>query len=387
MTVLVAAVTLAAAAPLTSARPAALADGPRASWTRTSSGDDRVTPPDQPGPDGVGYRTVTIIDDTRPNRPLTTSVWYPTTARLAPPGTRGGPAAARYEIAPGIGLLSRVAVADAPVRPGHFPLVVFSHGSAGNRVQFASLAEALTSRGYVVAAPDHPGDTMTDVAENRQEPLADAASDRPLDVWAVIDWMLRPDRTFGPDLDPDRVAVVGFSFGGLTAIASSVGFLKAPPDPRVKVVVGISPATEVMPASLVAQVHVPTLLIGGTDDPITPIERNADRTFAELPGSPARVEVRVAQATHNSFSDLCQQAYLAGDGRLSVEVGRRLELGALATCTPPMVDPAAAQRVARWYTVAFLERYLRGDPRYDQFLAPTEAGALRPASVTVLTTP
>jgi predicted dienelactone hydrolase len=361
------AVTLAAGPP---AGPAALAGGPRRAGDRAAG---PVAPPDRLGSYGVGYRTVTVVDDTRPTRPLTTAVWYPSSARLAAPGVLGGPTPASYEIAPGVGLQSRVAVAQGPVAAGRFPLVVISHGSAGSRVQFATLAEALASRGYVVAAPDHPGDTMADVATGRKEPLVDLASDRPLDVWAVIDWMLCPDREFGPVVDPGRVAVVGFSFGGLTALASSVGFLTAPPDPRVKVVVGISPATDVLPAALVGRVTVPTLLIGGTVDPMTPVERNADVTFRELTASPDRLEVRVTQATHNSFSDLCEQAYLAADGRVPAEVARQLQLGALITCPPPLVDPATARQVARWYTVAYLERYLRGDVRYASFLTPAAA--------------
>ena len=334
---------------------------------------DPLIPPDQRGSYGVGYRTVTIIDDTRPGRPLTTAVWYPSRSRLAAPGVLGGPTPASYEIAPGVGLRSRVAVADAAVEAGYFPLVVLSHGSAGSRVQLASLAETLASRGYVVAAPDHPGDTMTDVAEHRQESLLDLASDRPLDVWAVIDWMLCPYRLFGQVVDPARVAVVGFSFGGLTAIASSVGFLRVPPDPRVRVVVGISPATDVLPAALLARVTVPTLLIGGTADATTPVERNADTASRELTASPDRLEVRVTQGTHNSFSDLCQQEYLAADARVPAEVARQLRLGALVTCPPPLIDPAVAGQITRWYTVAYLERYLRGDPRYARYLAPSAA--------------
>src|SRR5262249_47316734 len=160
-----------------------------------------------------------------------------------------------------------------------FPLVVLSHGSAGSRVQLASLAEVLASHGYVVAAPDHPGDTMADFAAGRVEAQIDEASDRQLDVIAVIDWMLCPYHEFGPVLNPGRAAVVGFSFGGLTALASSAGFLRSPGDPRIKAIVAISPASGVLPAGAAARIHVPTLLVGGTLDPLTPIELNADQTF------------------------------------------------------------------------------------------------------------
>ncbi|MBL7491785.1 dienelactone hydrolase family protein [Frankia sp. AgB1.9] len=352
----------------------------------SAAGDD-LPAPDELGGHGVGYQTVTIVDEFR-NRTLTTAVWYPSEARLPRPGgTAGGSVnPASYEIAPRVGIQSRVAVADAPVERGRFPLVVISHGSAGNRVQLASLAEVLASHGYVVAAPDHPGDTMADFAAGRDESQIGEASDRPLDVSAVIDWMLCPDREFGPVLNPDQVAVVGFSFGGLTALVSPVGFVHAPGDPRVRVVVAISPASEVLPAGVVARIRVPTLLIGGTVDPLTPIEHNADQTFGELTSAPDRLEVRVPQGTHNSFTDLCDQAYLAANGLVPQGIRVRLQLGALVTCLPPMVVAAQAQQIARWYTVAYLERYLRGDARYGRFLTPAASAAL-PVPVTVRTAP
>ncbi len=47
--------------------------------------------------------------------------------------------------------------------------------------------EALASHGFVVAAPDHPGDTMLDAASGRQASLLALAADRLHDVSAVID--------------------------------------------------------------------------------------------------------------------------------------------------------------------------------------------------------
>ncbi|ADP82778.1 hypothetical protein FraEuI1c_4788 [Pseudofrankia inefficax] len=381
---MVAALALAGSEP--AAGPAALAvplAAPTSPAPAGTAGGD-LPAPDELGGHGVGYQTVTIVDDFR-HRTLTTAVWYPSEDRL--PGPAGGSVTpASYEIAPRVGIQSRVAVADAPVERGRFPLVVLSHGSAGNRVQLASLAEVLASHGYVVAAPDHPGDTMADFAAGRDESQIGEASDRPLDVSAVIDWMLCPDQEFGPVLNPGQVAVVGFSFGGLTALVSPVGFLHAPGDPRVRVVVAISPASEVLPAGVVARIRVPTLLIGGTVDPLTPIEHNADQTFGELTSAPDRLEVRVPRGTHNSFTDLCDQAYLAANGLVPQGIRVRLQLGALVTCLPPMVVAAQAQQVARWYTVAYLERYLRGDTRYGRFLTPAASAGL-PVPVTVRTAP
>jgi hypothetical protein len=51
-----------------------------------------------------------------------------------------------------------------------------------------------------------------------------------------------------------------------------------------------------------------------------------------------------------------------------------------------MVVAAQAQQIARWYTVAYLERYLRGDTRDGRFLTPAASTAL-PVPVTVRTAP
>ncbi len=43
---------------------------------------------------------------------------------------------------------------------GPYPLVVFSHGNGGMRLQSLFFTEYLASHGYVVAAPDHMGNTL-----------------------------------------------------------------------------------------------------------------------------------------------------------------------------------------------------------------------------------
>ncbi|MBX6388270.1 MAG: dienelactone hydrolase family protein [Frankia sp.] len=336
-------------------------DGPDPAAEAATATPPAPLPPDEQGEYPVGFRTERFVDAARAGRELTTAVWYPAAA-----GAAGEPAS--YEIAPEVGYQSRLAVAGAGLAPGRFPLVVLSHGSAGSRVQLASFAEQLASHGYVVAAPDHPGDTLEDFAAGRNADLVELASDRPRDVSAVIDGMLCPDGPFAAAVDPARIGVAGFSFGGFTAVVSSVGVLDAPADPRVRVAVGIAAATEVLPADLVGQVTIPTLLIGGSRDAAAPPDSNVERTFGELTGAPARMAVIVDGAAHNSFTDVCEQALLATDGRVPAGVASRLRLTALLTCLPPHVEPGLAQRAARWYTVAFLQRHLRGDARYDRFL-------------------
>lgn len=51
-----------------------------------------------------------------------------------------------------------------------FPLIVYSHGNNGSRYIDSVYTGALASQGYIVVAPDHPGNTALDL-------LAGAAGD------------------------------------------------------------------------------------------------------------------------------------------------------------------------------------------------------------------
>ena len=62
---------------------------------------------------------------------------------------------------------------------GPFPLVVYSHGSGGQRYVSAFLTEALAARGFVVAAADHTGNTALDVFTKTQLPPREILRIRP----------------------------------------------------------------------------------------------------------------------------------------------------------------------------------------------------------------
>src|SRR5262245_13006042 len=102
----------------------------------TSTGD---TPP--PTGNGVGVVTRSYVDTSRPTpangtapakpqRDLTTEIWYPAAAGTAGPETTGA------QLASG----------------GPFPLVVFVHGSLSGRRQSTFLTQGLAAAGYVVMA-------------------------------------------------------------------------------------------------------------------------------------------------------------------------------------------------------------------------------------------
>jgi predicted dienelactone hydrolase len=94
------------------------------------------------------------------------------------------------------------------------PLVVLSHGSGGHYNNFAWLTKVLNSNGYVVAAVNHPFNTVND---NTPEGVA-RAWDRPPDLSLLLDELLK-NPTWAAAIDSKRIGAAGFSSGGYTVLA------------------------------------------------------------------------------------------------------------------------------------------------------------------------
>lgn len=110
-------------------------------------------------------------------------------------------------------------------RTGQTPVVIISHGLSDSPQNYADYAEHLASYGYLVAVPQHPGSDSQQlqalkVGLSRQIFLTSEFIDRPQDLSYVIDELERRNKAdFGGKLDLNRVAVIGHSFGGYTALA------------------------------------------------------------------------------------------------------------------------------------------------------------------------
>lgn len=342
--------------------------------------------PDAPGPFAVGHTSFDASDPSRGGRTLPVDVWYP-----VDPDEAAGPATA-YPVLPdgflglpGVDLMSEAALEDAPAsQAGPFPLVVFSHGSGGVRFQSAFLTERLASHGFVVAAPDHVGNTAFDAFLGTADPFPVIAVNRPADVSFVIDVLLArsadPADALAGRVDPARIGVSGHSFGGFTALAVASGYANGvgavPPDPRVDAIAPIAPAAGLLTDADLARVDVPTLVLGGTADETTPVDPNSVRAFA-LPAARPRYRVDVLEAGHASFTNVCdfRDAFLASS--LPAPIVNLLLAGIQGLidegCAPELIPVDEAHRLTDLYAVAFLARHLAGDPRFARFLTPGRA--------------
>jgi predicted dienelactone hydrolase len=326
------------------------------------AGPDAAPDPSAYGPYPVGVQTLTVVDprrfdpDTRIPRTLTVEVWYPARA-----SARGQPGAvypfedflpdAFDEAARTLEGFKTGAVRDAEaVEDERFPLVLFSHGSGGVRVQSTFLTEYLASHGYVVAAPDHAGNTLEDVLAAGTIDIAafgESFLDRPADILVLIDAL---DGKFS--FDPEKIGAAGHSFGAVTSLRA------AAMDPRVKAVVSQAPgshfATWLELEVPLEELGIPVMIQEGAKDDTVPVEENA-RTFKPHLAKPW-FYLSLAEAGHFTFSDLCAldlEVLLAAD---ELGVGDVLEDG----CGPEDIPPAVALPLLRRYSIGLFNGYLRG---------------------------
>jgi predicted dienelactone hydrolase len=328
--------------------------------------------PDLPGPYAVGVRTHVLQ---RPGaEPLTIELWYPADAEPGEP--------VRYD--PILPLLAHAA-RDAPADLREdLPLVVFSHGYGGVRFQSAFLTEALASHGFVVAAPDHPFNSLYEL---RNSVSAEVAARRPGDVSDVIDWLLGDGGSaYGVVVDPEAIGVVGHSFGAFTALAVGGAQLDAAqfeawcaieggracrfvegqvldpalvaaegqPDPRVEAIVGLAPGGWYAfgPDGDSLSGVVPALLMAGTRDGDLPYDTEARPTWERLPTG-ARLAT-LHDGGHWAFSELC--------ALLPIEDCAGVEGGYMAH--------ERVQALTRTLVTAHLQVQLRGLTEFGAWLQP-----------------
>ena len=151
----------------------------------------------------VGYKKINVESKTTDER-FSVALVYPT--ETPPEQIRFGP----FEMELSVG---------GKMTTGKFPLVIISHGSGGTNLGYRSIAFALVKKGFVVGMPLHPKNNFK---ENEAEGTISNWKNRPLHISSSIDSILS-NRKISENIDFDKIAVIGHSAGGYTALAVAGG--------------------------------------------------------------------------------------------------------------------------------------------------------------------
>lgn len=356
-----------------------------------------------PGRHAVGYQVFTTAGAQQ--QPLTLRAWYPAhqsgdqrSAKI----TYTAPNKFDEQITPGKEITA-VGAALANAEPdgtaGPYPLVVFSHGYALSPIVYSTLVEHYASQGYVVLAPEHNERFDGSLTEFWKELI-----DRPVDIRRAIDYAEQLTQSGGALaglIDMDKIAVVGHSYGGYTALAAGgarfdfaayktrcaaltpddpLNFFCAPVanesdmamragldevpsglwpsfgDPRVKAVISMAGDSYLFDRRGLAELEVPVMVLGGTIDEGTPYTWGAKPTYDEA-SSKNKALVTFPGAGHFLFVDPCENLPWVENS-----VYRD------AICTDAVWDKRPLDIVMH-YTTAFLRDSLNADPEARATLA------------------
>jgi predicted dienelactone hydrolase len=354
------------------------------------------------GPYQVGTRKLVIDGE----RLLAGTLWYP----ASPPG--GGDETRltyAYELklfAP-LGTLAIAthegeATRNAPYDPSAapYPLVVLSPGYAIGSTSYAWLAEHLASYGLIVVSPEH---------EEELNPgrIWRSTITRPQDVrrlLAYVDNQVAPGGAFEGLVDRTRLAVIGHSYGGYTALAAAgarldtnafearcraeyaadgantwlcdalvphlaemaelAGLDDAPAAlwpawaaPGVDAIVSMAGDAYLFDERGLAEITVPVMAIGGTSDTDTPFTWGTQPTY-EFASSARKAEIALRDAGHMIFTGPCDR------------MRRIMKILPGGFCSDRGWDRHRAQALIRHFTTAFLLAELKADDAAATALAP-----------------
>jgi predicted dienelactone hydrolase len=123
------------------------------------------------------------------------AMWYPCTE---PPGEIDlGQITAAFGI-------TVVGAKDVPVSGDKLPFVVVSHGRRSHFALHHDTAEALADAGCIVAAVNHPGDTVFDTSRSSE---LSVMVERPTDIKRLIDFMLGTSPA-ASHIDAERIGLL-----------------------------------------------------------------------------------------------------------------------------------------------------------------------------------
>lgn len=282
------------------------------------------------------------------------------------------------------------------------PVIVFTHGLGSKRSELRYLASHLASYGFVVAAVEHPGsnEANSSAAIEGKTRLLEPQEflQRPQDISFVIDELEKLNKTLDNPLESklatNKVMVVGYSFGGGTALLTAGARLQPQSikgrckgnlatlsfgegiqcvaqelpeksyqlrDKRVKSIVALNPTSSLMFGETgLESVEVPTLVLASSADKTTPALTEQIIGFRKIP-SP-KLLVGVIGGTHLSVKD--PSVTMNQEGKLNTPLTGGEVIGSQA---------ADIRKFVKAIVLAFAAQMTPEASKYEVFLTPDYA--------------
>ena len=283
------------------------------------------------------------------------------------------------------------------------PVIVISHGAAGDRNTLSLLAQHLVSHGFAVVVMEHPGDSLKRFQEFftglAGSPQPRELINRPSEIKYVLDELQRreqSDPTLQGKLNLQQVGVIGHSMGGYTALTlagAQINFEQirkdcndyqilnlsllvqceasmltpgnyALQDERVKAIIAINPLTSsIFGETGLGQIKIPVMFVAGGDDIFTPALPEQIRPFTWLT-TPQKYLVLIEKASHFS---------LLG--------GSKADVSALPPIPNEILgpDPTLARSYLNAFSVAFFKTYVANQPEHQPYLSAAYARTISQA--------
>jgi dienelactone hydrolase len=215
-----------------------------------------------------------------------------------------------------------------PAGTGPFPFIAFSHGLNGHPRKFTQLLEAWAEAGFAVAAPAFP---LSNDEVPGEATFADLGA-QPGDISFVIDQLLarsadETDPLYGT-VDPAHIGVAGMSLGGATTYG--VAFNDCCLDERPIAAMVLDGARLAVGGEFHMDSGLPLLIMHAEEDYALPYEEAA-----------------------SAYADAVAPKYL-------------VTIHEVAHASPYENDPDPADEMVTATTIAFWDRYLKGDESAEQ---------------------
>jgi len=251
--------------------------------------------------------------------------------------------------------MSTWAIRDAPVQPGHFPLVIYAPS------ENIELCEYLASHGYVVIASPSMGATSRAMTIDIAGANAEAQD---------ISFLIDSARAL-PDADLSKVAAIGYSWGGMAALFASAR------DPRINALVSLDGSFRYSPSTAqeAGDVHpdrmtIPLLVFSRAEETLESwdAQRQGKDQGAAAPNVLNQwthadlMHVRMLAVSHIQFSSLYQRSERF-----------RKEAQQFSPADYSLEEGAQSYDWMARYTLEFLNAYLKQDAAATVFLKRTPA--------------